>query len=85
MIVSWLKMSVKADIFRVCVRKGVLRCEVSSSAAKSLSMVVAEPSVSLALASRDSVLYFGLAKYMGSGSLVAVSYTHLTLPTSDLV
>ncbi|MCY1187838.1 hypothetical protein D9M73_288700 [compost metagenome] len=48
----------------------VLRCEVSSMAAKLLSISLAEPRVSLALASSDSVLYFGLATYMGSGSWV---------------
>jgi len=47
-----------------------LRCEVSSEAAKLISISLAEPRVSLALASRDSVLYLGLARYMGSGSLV---------------
>jgi hypothetical protein len=45
----------------------VLRWEVSSVAAKLLSISLAEPRVSLALASRDSVSHFGLARYMGSG------------------
>ncbi|MOA63873.1 hypothetical protein D3C78_1897550 [compost metagenome] len=47
-----------------------MRCEFSNNAAKLLSMVVAEPRDSLALANRDSVSYLGLARNMGSGSWV---------------